>query len=85
MLLSYAHFYLDIYLFIFGNTSEIWNVFVNQKRFPYVTPPLRVRVDLVVIEMKWYSTLSRSPELELHCQIQFCVIARTQQNVKFND
>ena len=35
------------------------------------------RVDLRVISMKRYSTLSRSTELELHYQMQFSVISKT--------
>ena len=39
--------------------------------------PLRVRVDLRVMEMNEYSEFPEFPELELHHQMQFNVIHRT--------
>ena len=37
---------------------------------------LLARVDLVVMAMKWYPTLTRALKLERHHQMQFCVISR---------
>ena len=44
---------------------------------PQKVQPLWVREDLEVIAIEGYSTVSRSPELEPHPQIPFCIIPQT--------
>ena len=39
--------------------------------------PLWVRVDLGIMVMKGYSIFSKSPRLESHYKMQFCVICKT--------
>ena len=51
---------------------------------PYQVLPLQVRVDQGVMTIKVYSTLLRSPNLELHHPIQFSVIPRSSPFFFFN-
>ena len=43
--------------------------------------PLQIRVDLGIMAVNGYSTLSRSPELESHHQMQFSILPRTHENI----
>ena len=56
--------------------KKIYFAFLKKKKYIYIYiyRIILVSVDLGVMAIKKYSTLPRSPELDPHYQISFCVI-----------
>ena len=59
------------------NTNNFKTNLRDLQMGPHQEQPLRGRMDLVVMPMKDYSTLSRSPELEPHHQMLFNFLLKT--------